>query len=250
MGEVKVPREALFGAQTRRALDNFPISDLRFQRRFIQALGAIKLESANVNNELGLLDDELKDAIVEAAEEVVEGRLDNQFVLDIFQTGSGTSTNMNANEVISNRAIQILEGELGSKSPAHPNDHVNKSQSSNDSFPTAMHVAAALGKPLITLHPEQHDHALKEVDRAALAVAREPEQVVAQRAVDLDERDELGRGRGVDELPVGHWRHSPSVPRSVKDSRRTVRGSPSRNAYRCSTQSPRKGGVRYVLLDE
>src|SRR5215218_8757859 len=116
MGEVKVPHEALFGAQTRRALDNFPVSDLRFQRRFIQALGAIKLESANVNNELGLLDDELKDAIVEAAEEVVQGRLDNQFVLDIFQTGSGTSTNMNANEVISNRAIQILEGELGSKS--------------------------------------------------------------------------------------------------------------------------------------
>src|SRR5918911_727154 len=138
MGEVKVPREALFGAQTRRALDNFPVSDLRFQRRFIQALGAIKLESANVNNELGLLDDELKDAIVEAAEEVVQGRLDNQFVLDIFQTGSGTSTNMNANEVISNRAIQILEGELGSKSPAHPNDHVNQGQSSNDVIPTRL----------------------------------------------------------------------------------------------------------------
>ena len=108
MGEVEVPRDALFGAQTRRALDNFPISDLRFPRRFIQAIGAIKLEAANVNNELGLLDDELKDAIVEAAEEVVEGRLDNQFVLDIFQTGSGTSTNMNANEVISNRAIQLV----------------------------------------------------------------------------------------------------------------------------------------------
>src|SRR5918994_70708 len=142
MGEVKVPREALFGAQTRRALDNFPVSHLRFQRQFIQALGAIKLESANVNNELGLLDDELKDAIVEAAEEVVEGRLDNQFVLDIFQTGSGTSTNMNANEVISNRAIQILEGELGSKSPAHPNDHVNQGQSSNDVIPTAIHLSA------------------------------------------------------------------------------------------------------------
>src|SRR5918994_629030 len=116
MGEGKVPREALFGAQTRRALDNFPVSDLRFQRRFIQALGAIKVESANVNNELGLL--------------------------DIFQTGSGTSTNMNANEVISNRAIQILEGELGSKSPAHPNDHVNQGQSSNDVIPTAIHVSA------------------------------------------------------------------------------------------------------------
>src|ERR671910_616625 len=142
MGEVKVPRDALFGAQTRRALDNFPVSDLRFQRRFIQALGAIKLESANVNNELGLLEDELKDAIVEAAEEVTQGRLDNQFVLDIFQTGSGTSTNMNANEVISNRAIQILEGELGSKSPAHPNDHVNQGQSSNDVIPTAIHLSA------------------------------------------------------------------------------------------------------------
>src|ERR687897_2361268 len=144
MGEVKVPREALFGAQTRRALDNFPVSDLRFQRRFIQALGAIKVESANVNNELGLLDDELKDAIVEAAEEVVEGQLDNQFVLDIFQTGSGTSTNMNANEVISNRAIQVLGGELGSKEPVHPNDHVNKGQSSNDVIPTAIHLAALI----------------------------------------------------------------------------------------------------------
>jgi fumarate hydratase class II len=142
MGEVEVPRDALFGAQTRRALDNFPISGLRFQRRFIQALGAIKLEAAVVNHELGLLDEELKEAIVEAAEEVVEGRLDNQFVLDIFQTGSGTSTNMNANEVISNRVIQILEGELGSKDPVHPNDHVNQGQSSNDVIPTAIHLSA------------------------------------------------------------------------------------------------------------
>ncbi|MGI9048336.1 MAG: class II fumarate hydratase [Rubrobacteraceae bacterium] len=142
MGEVKVPRDALFGAQTRRALDNFPISDLRFPRRFIEALGAIKLEAAVVNNELGNLDGESKDAIVRAAEEVVEGSLDNQFVLDIFQTGSGTSTNMNANEVISNRAIQLAGGELGSKSPVHPNDHVNKGQSSNDVIPTAIHLAA------------------------------------------------------------------------------------------------------------
>jgi fumarate hydratase class II len=141
---VQVPRDALFGAQTRRALDNFPISDLRFQRRFIQALSAIKLEAAVVNNELGLLGEEIKQAIVEAAEEVVAGRLDNQFVLDIFQTGSGTSTNMNANEVISNRAIQILEGELGSKDPVHPNDHVNQGQSSNDVIPTAIHLSALI----------------------------------------------------------------------------------------------------------
>ena len=144
MGEVEVPRDALFGAQTRRALDNFPISDLRFPRRFIEALGAIKLEAANVNHELGGLDENVRDAIVQAAEEVVDGRLDGQFVLDIFQTGSGTSTNMNANEVISNRAIQILGGELGSKSPVHPNDHVNRGQSSNDVIPTAIHLSAQL----------------------------------------------------------------------------------------------------------
>ena len=144
MGEVEVPRDALFGAQTRRALDNFPISDLRKPRRFVQALGAIKLEAANVNHELGGLDEEIKNGMVQAAEEVVDGTLDNQFVLDIFQTGSGTSTNMNANEVISNRAIQIMGGELGSKEPVHPNDHVNKGQSSNDVIPTAIHLSALI----------------------------------------------------------------------------------------------------------
>ena len=144
MGEVTVPRDALFGAQTRRALDNFPISELRKPRRFIEALGAIKLEAANVNHELGLLEEGVKNAIVEAAEEVVDGRLDNQFVLDVFQTGSGTSTNMNANEVVSNRAIQILGGELGSKEPVHPNDHVNMGQSSNDVVPTAIHLSALI----------------------------------------------------------------------------------------------------------
>src|ERR687891_43423 len=144
MGEVQVPRDALFGAQTRRALDNFPISDLRKPRRFVQALGAIKLEAANVNYELGLLDEDLRDAIVRAAEEVMEGELDNQFVLDVFQTGSGTSTNMNANEVISNRAIRIMGGELGSREPVHPNDHVNRGQSSNDVIPTAIHLAALI----------------------------------------------------------------------------------------------------------
>jgi fumarate hydratase class II len=144
MGEVEVPRDALFGAQTRRALDNFPISDLRKPRRFVEALGAIKLEAAIVNHELGLIGDEERNAIVEAAGEVVDGSLDNAFVLDVFQTGSGTSTNMNANEVISNRAIQILGGELGSRSPIHPNDHVNMGQSSNDVIPTAIHLAALI----------------------------------------------------------------------------------------------------------
>src|SRR5215203_5116011 len=144
LGEVEVPRDALFGAQTSRALDNFPISNLRKPRRFIEALGAVKLEAANVNHELGLLEGEIKDAIVQAAEEVVEGQHDEAFVLDVFQTGSGTSTNMNANEVISNRAIQILGGEIGSKEPVHPNDHVNQGQSSNDVMPTAIHLAALI----------------------------------------------------------------------------------------------------------
>ena len=142
MGEVEVPRDALFGAQTRRALDNFPVSELRKPRRFVQALAAIKLEAANVNHELGLLEEEIKDAIVQASEEIVDGHHDSAFVVDVFQTGSGTSTNMNANEVISNRAVQILGGELGAKDPVHPNDHVNMGQSSNDVFPTAIHLSA------------------------------------------------------------------------------------------------------------
>ncbi|BBL80158.1 class II fumarate hydratase [Rubrobacter xylanophilus] len=144
MGEVRVPRGALYGAQTQRAVENFPISGLRLPRRFIQALGAIKLEAAVVNGELGLLDGRIRDAIVRAAGEVVEGRLDEHFVVDVFQTGSGTSTNMNANEVIANRAIQILGGEVGSREPVHPNDHVNKGQSSNDVIPTAIHLSVLI----------------------------------------------------------------------------------------------------------
>ena len=142
MGEFRVPASAYYGVQTMRASVNFPISDLRFPRSFIRSLGQIKLAAAEVNAQLGLLDSELSEAIVRAAEEVVEGRFDDQFVVDVFQTGSGTSTNMNANEVISNRAIEILGGELGSKTPVHPNDHVNLGQSSNDVIPTAIHISA------------------------------------------------------------------------------------------------------------
>ncbi len=133
---------ALYGAQTMRAVRNFPISDLRFPRRFIQALGLVKLAAARVNRDLGLLDAGLAEAIITAAQEVVDGALDDQFVVDIFQTGSGTSTNMNANEVISNRAIQQLGGMLGSRKPVHPNDHVNLGQSSNDVIPSVIHIAA------------------------------------------------------------------------------------------------------------
>ena len=142
MGELQVPDGAYYGAQTMRATLNFPSSDLRFPRSFIRALGQIKQAAAKVNSELQLLDPNISKNIIAAAEEVIHGDLDNQFVVDIFQTGSGTSTNMNINEVISNRAIQMLGGVLGSKDPVHPNDHVNLGQSSNDVIPTAIHIAA------------------------------------------------------------------------------------------------------------
>ena len=145
MGELEVPAEAYYGAQTTRALLNFPISSLRFPRSFVRAMGLIKGAAAEVNRELDLLDDGLAGAISQAAREVADGRFEDQFVVDIFQTGSGTSTNMNANEVISNRAIEILGGERGSRDPVHPNDHVNIGQSSNDVIPTAIHVAALEG---------------------------------------------------------------------------------------------------------
>ncbi|MCL1592859.1 MAG: class II fumarate hydratase [Actinomycetia bacterium] len=144
MGEVPVPDGAYYGASTQRAVDNFPISNLRFGRTFIWALGLLKASAAVVNKEMGSIDVEKADAIISASEEVMDGSLDDHFVLDIFQTGSGTSTNMNANEVIANRASEILGSELGSKL-VHPNDHVNAGQSSNDTIPTAIHVAAVAG---------------------------------------------------------------------------------------------------------
>ncbi len=142
MGPVRIPADMLYGAQTERARQNFPISRLRFDRRFLYALGVIKRAAAEVNEELGLLDSERAGAIKQAAQEMMDGDLDANFVLDIFQTGSGTSTNMNANEVIANRANLILGGEVGTKKPVHPNDHVNMGQSSNDVIPTAVHVSA------------------------------------------------------------------------------------------------------------
>jgi fumarate hydratase class II len=143
LGDVEVPSGALYGAQTQRACENFPVSGLRLPRRVIRALALIKKAAAEVNRASGKLDPKLADAISQAAREVAAGQHDREFVVDIFQTGSGTSSNMNANEVIANRAIQILGGVVGSKKPVHPNDHVNMGQSSNDVFPTAVHIAAA-----------------------------------------------------------------------------------------------------------
>jgi fumarate hydratase class II len=144
LGEVKVPAGVYYGAQTQRAIDNFQVSGIRFGRRFIWALGLIKRACAETNEELGLLDTQRAEWISAAAREVMDGKLDDQFPLEIFQTGSGTSTNMNANEVISNRAIELMGGVIGSKTPVHPNDHVNMCQSSNDVIPTAIHVAGAV----------------------------------------------------------------------------------------------------------
>ena len=145
LGTVQVPADRLWGAQTQRSIENFPIGRSRFvwERRVIRALGLLKKAAALGNAELGQLSSDKAELIVQAADEVIEGKLDDEFPLVVWQTGSGTQSNMNANEVIANRAIQIAGGEIGSKTPVHPNDDVNKGQSSNDTFPTAMHIAAA-----------------------------------------------------------------------------------------------------------
>jgi fumarate hydratase class II len=184
LGEIRVPAEALYGAQTQRAIENFTISGIRFSRPFIRALGLIKGSAAKVNLELGLLDREIADAIEWAADEVARGRWDEQFPIDIFQTGSGTSTNMNANEVISNRATQILGGDLDSKL-VHPNDHVNLGQSSNDVIPTAIHVAAML-----------------QLDEVLLPALRHLGQALRERADELGDVVKTGRTHLMDAMPV------------------------------------------------
>ena len=185
MGDMRVPRDALYGVQTQRAVENFPISNLRFPREFIRAMGLIKLSAARANMDLGQLDRKIGESIVNAAEEVVDGKLDSQFVLDIFQTGSGTSTNMNANEVISNRAIQLLGGVVGSKKPVHPNDHVNMGQSSNDVIPTAMHVAA-----------------LEAIERSLIPALRKLQLALEAKAAEFDPIVKIGRTHLQDATPV------------------------------------------------
>ena len=170
MGEVRVPSHALYGAQTQRAFENFPISGQRFGRGFIQAMGLIKKGAALTNLELGNLDAETAEAIAAAADEVAAGKWDDEFVLDIYQTGSGTSTNMNTNEVVAHRADQILGGEVGR---VHPNDHVNFGQSSNDTIPSAIHISARVAmegelipalthlRDALAAKAEAFDHVLK-----------------------------------------------------------------------------------------
>ncbi|HSL84996.1 MAG TPA: class II fumarate hydratase [Thermoanaerobaculia bacterium] len=185
LGEIEVPAARYWGAQTERARRNFPVSGLTMPRSFIAAMGLIKREAARVNAELGVLDAGLADAVRRAADEVVAGTLDADFPLDVFQTGSGTSTYMNATELIANRAIEMLGGEMGSKSAVHPNDHVNAGQSSNDSIPTAIHVAAYRA---IAEHLEP---ALEQLAESLEAKARELDDVV-----------KIGRTHLQDAVPV------------------------------------------------
>ncbi|HWA60329.1 MAG TPA: class II fumarate hydratase [Caulobacteraceae bacterium] len=168
-GPIEVPADRYWGAQTQRSLQNFKIGWEKQPKPVIKALGVVKRAAAEANMALGKLDNNLGGAIVEAAQEVIDGKLDDHFPLVVWQTGSGTQSNMNANEVISNRAIEMLGGKMGSKSPVHPNDHVNMSQSSNDTYPTAMHIACAEEVARSLMPALEHLHAALKVKTNAFA---------------------------------------------------------------------------------
>ncbi len=185
MGEVKVPADKYYGAQTARSLMNFKIGGERFPREMIRALGILKKAAALANKELGVLPAEKADLIVKAAEEVIEGKLDEHFPLVVWQTGSGTQTNMNTNEVIANRAIEMAGGKLGSKNPIHPNDDVNKAQSSNDTFPTAMHIAA-----------------VEEINRRLIPMVTKLRDALEEKAKEFKDIVKIGRTHLMDAVPL------------------------------------------------
>jgi len=185
MGEMAVPESALYGASTQRAVLNFPVSGWRFSRPFIRALGLLKWAAAQANHDLGLLDAERSALIVQAAEEVAEGKLDEHFPLDIFQTGSGTSTNTNANEVISNRCCQLVRKPIGARDPVHPNDHVNMGQSSNDVIPSAIHISAA-----------------EQLKRCLIPALAKLETALAGKAMEFHDVIKIGRTHLMDATPV------------------------------------------------
>ncbi len=185
MGTVRVPENAYYGSQTQRAVDNFPISGLRLPSVFIHALALVKKCAARVNDTLGLLDAELAPAIADAAQEVMDGRFDDQFVVDIFQTGSGTSTNMNMNEVLASRANEILTGRKGGRSPVHPNNHVNMGQSSNDVIPSVIHISA------LTL-----------VNSRLISSLESLKQALALKSNEFKEIQKLGRTHLQDAVPL------------------------------------------------
>jgi fumarate hydratase class II len=186
MGEVQVPARAYYGAQTQRAVENFPISGQPLPPALIHALGLVKIAAATANRDLGKLKPELAEPIIRAAREVADGKLDNEFPIDVYQTGSGTSSNMNANEVISNRAIEQTGGDrFAAKKPIHPNDHVNMGQSTNDMFPTAIHVAVALG-----------------IARRLLPALQRLQKVLADKARQWDGIIKIGRTHLADATPI------------------------------------------------
>ncbi len=185
MGEIKVPSDKYYGAQTARSLMNFKIGGDRFPRELIRALGILKKAAALTNKELGTLPAEKADLVIKAADEVIEGKLDEHFPLVVWQTGSGTQTNMNANEVISNRAIEIAGGEMGSKKPIHPNDDVNKAQSSNDTFPTAMHISA-----------------VEEVHRRLIPMVTKLRDALAVKEKEFKDIIKIGRTHLMDAVPL------------------------------------------------
>lgn len=196
MGSIEVPADRYWGAQTQRSIHNFPIGVSRFkwQRPIIRALGVLKKAAAQANTELGELPEDIGHLIEQAADEVIEGKLDDHFPLVVFQTGSGTQSNMNVNEVISNRAIQISGGQMGSKAPVHPNDHVNRGQSSNDTFPTAMHIAVA--------EELQRDFfpAVRQLNLTLSDKAREFRQVVKTGRTHLQDATPITLGQ-----EIGSW---------------------------------------------
>ncbi|KAA3635386.1 MAG: class II fumarate hydratase [Calditrichaeota bacterium] len=185
MGEIEVPADKLYGAQTARSKMNFQIGNETMPRELIRAFGILKKSAALVNTELGILPKEKSDLIVKAADEVIEGKLDEHFPLVIWQTGSGTQTNMNVNEVISNRAIQIAGGAIGSKDPIHPNDDVNKAQSSNDTFPTAMHIAA-----------------VEEIHRRLIPMVKQLRDTLDAKAKKFEKVIKIGRTHLMDAVPL------------------------------------------------
>jgi len=185
MGEIKVPSDKYYGAQTARSLMNFKIGGERFPREIIRALGILKKAAALTNQELGTLPRDKANLIVKAADEVIEGKLDEHFPLVVWQTGSGTQTNMNANEVISNRAIELAGGEMGSKKPIHPNDDVNKAQSSNDTFPTAMHIAA-----------------VEEIHRRLIPMITKLRDALDKKSKEFESVVKIGRTHLMDAVPL------------------------------------------------
>lgn len=204
-GPLEVPSDKYYGAQTVRSLMNFPIGTEKMPTPLVHAMGILKRSAAVVNMQLGVLDKTLGDAIVKAASEVMDGTLDEHFPLSVWQTGSGTQTNMNANEVISNRAIEILGGELGSKKPVHPNDHVNMGASSNDTFPTAMHIAAAL-----------------EIHHALLPALKHLHGALAAKQAEFKDIIKIGRTHTQDATPMTLGQEFSGYATMVKNAIRRV----------------------------